>query len=289
MTAKSIIVVAAVAAGAAGYGIAVVTGERDAPVQRRAAVPARKYATSHTVESVALLDQVARLEERARILEDENRSLKTHQNEEPVPAQSGPGTGLPRLPTAPPKDEVDLVRRWQARLRDGPTLEVLKQGVQVLRQTHNYSAVEKVYREQLKAIDEASAEGRFIWMQLGHLHRAEGDYRKSDESYRQLQNVTSPQEQEFAEATFQLAWNRRFEQDWEAAVKLFDDASLLPGATKQISAVSRYAIANIQESTGNTVQARSEYEGIVRDYAEHSSPTVQYYVELVRKRLAVFK
>ena len=188
-----------------------------------------------------------------------------------------------------PKDGMDLVKLWQARLRDGPTLEVLKQGVQVLRQTHNYSAIEKVYREQLKVIDGASAEGRLVWMQLGHLHRVAGDYRKSDESYRQLQNVTSPQEQEFAEATFQLAWNRRFEQDWGAAVKLFDEVSLLPGATKEVSAISRYTIAYIQEKTENMVQARSEYEGIVRDYAEHSSPTVQYYVELARKRLAAFK
>ena len=293
MKASGIIVVAAVAAGAAGYGIAVVTGERDAPVQRRSPARAREHATSQAADSLALFDQVARLEERARYLEEENRSLQTHENRGPAPAQR------PRLNTVPlfsavptpaqPKNEMDLVRRWQARLRDGPTLKVLKQGVQVLRQTHNYSAVERVYREHLKTIDEASAEGLFIWMQLGLLHRAEGDYRKSDESYRQLQNVANPQEQEFAEATFHLAWNRRFEKDWEAAVKLFDDASLLPGATKEISAVSRYAIANIQESTGNTAQARSEYEGIVRDYVEHSSPTVQYYVELARKRIAAFR
>ncbi|MHC4550862.1 MAG: tetratricopeptide repeat protein [Planctomycetota bacterium] len=286
MNAKSVVVVAsvAVAAGTAGFGTAVVTGARTAPIQRRA-VSERAHATAYTGTSVALLDQVARLEERARFLEEENRALRTNQNVEPVPVQGPQRVG--RTP-APPKDAIDLVRRWQARLRDGPTLEILKQGVEVLRKTNNYSAVEKVYREQLRAIDEASAEGRFVLMQLGHLHRAEGDYRKSDESYRRLQNVTSPQEPGRAEATFHLAWNRRFEEDWEAAVKLFDDASHLPGASKRIAAISRFNIAVIQEDTGKTAQAKSEYAAIIREYAGDPSGIVRCYVELARKRLAAF-
>jgi RNA polymerase sigma factor (sigma-70 family) len=287
MNAKSVVVVAsvAVAAGTAGFGTAAVTGARTAPIQRRA-VSERANATAYTSTSVALLDQVARLEERARVLEEENRALRKEQNVDPVPVQEPLRVG--RTP-APPKDETDLVRRWQARLRDGPTLEILKQGVEVLRKTNNYSAVEKVYRQQLKAIDEASAEGRFVLMQLGHLHRGEADYRKSDESYRRLQNVTSPQEPEHAEATFHLAWNRRFEEDWEAAVKLFDDASHLPGATRRTAAVSRFNIAVIHEDTGKTAQAKSEYAAIAREYAGDPSGVVRCYVELARKRLAAFE
>jgi len=296
MSVKSVVVVAsvAVAAGTAGFGTAVVTGARAAPIQRRA-VSERAHAAAYTSTSVALLDEVARLEEHARLLEEENRALRTNQNVEPVPVAAehraatlhGPQRGG-RTPAAP-KDETDLVKRWQARLRDGPTLELLKQGVEVLRKTNNYSAVENVYREQLKAINEASAEGRFVLMQLGHLHRGEADYRKSDESYGRLQNVTSPQEPEHAEATFQLAWNRRFEEDWEAAVKLFDDASHLPGATRQTAAISRYNIAVIQEATGKTAQAKSEYAAIAREYAGDASGMVRHYVELVRKRLAAFE
>jgi tetratricopeptide (TPR) repeat protein len=294
MNAKSVVVVAsvAVAAGTAGFGTAAVTGARAAPIQRRA-VSERAHATAYTSTSVALLDQVARLEERARVLEEENRALRKERNVDPVPVQEQrvgrtPAPRVGRTP-APPKDEADLVKRWQARLRDGPTLEILKQGVEVLRKTNNYSAVEKVYRQQLKAIDEASAEGRFVLMQLGHLHRGEADYRKSDEAYRRLQNVTSPQEPEHAEATFHLAWNRRFEEDWEAAVKLFDDASRLPGATRRTAAVSRFNIAVIWEDTGKTAQAKSEYAAIAREYAGDPSGIVRAYVELARKRLAAFE
>jgi RNA polymerase sigma factor (sigma-70 family) len=287
MNAKSVVVVAsvAVAAGTAGFGAAVVTRARTAPMQRRA-VSERAHAAAYTSTSVALLDQVARLEKRARFLEEENRALRTNHNVEPVPVQGPQRVG--RTP-APPKDDTDLVKRWQARLRDDPTLEILKQGVEVLRKTNNYSAVERVYREQLRAIDEASAEGRFVLMQLGYLHRGEADYRKSDESFRRLQNVTSPQDPEFAEATFHLAWNRRFEEDWEAAVKLFDDASRLPGATKRTAAVSRFNIAVIQEDTGKTAQAKSEYAAIAREYAGDPSGIVRCYVELARKRLAAFE
>jgi hypothetical protein len=248
-------------------------------VAPRATTAGRVSTRTETVESVALLERVSQLEARARALEEENRALRADRGDGPAPAP-------PLASPAPAVDAADLVERWQTRLREIGSVELLREGAAVLQQTKNYSGVEKVYREYLETVPDGSPEGRLVLMQLGHLHRAEGDYRKSDEAYGRVRTASGPQETEHAEATFQLAWNRRFEEQPEEAARLFADAAGAPGASREIAAISAFSIANLHEDAGRTGQARSVYEAILRDYARDPSGTVRHYVRLAKERLA---
>jgi tetratricopeptide (TPR) repeat protein len=291
------------AAGTAGFGTAVAIGARTEAVPRADTGPDRARAES----SVAMLDQIARLEERARLLEEENRALRTEGPvgpDSPTPAGSNPAKkagspfslehvfgalgarGVSQPLPAPLREELgNLVERWRARLRESPNVQTLKQGEEILRKTRDFRAVEKVYREQLETLGESSVEGRVVLVRLGHLHRYELKYRESDESYERLKAITGAQDPEHAEALFHLAWNRRFEKDWDAAMRLFDDAGRAPGATRQTAAISRYNYAQLLEKTGDTGRARIEYADVTREYAKDESTSTQYYVELARKRV----
>ena len=312
MQAKGIVILATftLAAGTAGFGAAVAIGARSEPPRSRAD-SARDRARVDA--SLALLDQVARLEERARTLEEENRVLRTDTAPQPQSAGAPPranksasGVASPRnarigfylsnalfgsadrsarKPAAEPNEGGDLVEQWRARLLDDPKIPTLKQGAEVLRKTRDFRAVEKVYREQLQALDETSAEGKLVLTQLGHLHRGEGKYTESDQSYQRLRDITDAQDPEHGEALFHLAWNQRFQRNWDAAIRLFDEAGRAPGATRQTAAIARFNYGQLLETSGNTVRARSELAAMIREFADDKSATIRHYVKLARKEL----
>jgi len=283
MKAKTTVVLAVVtlAAGTAGFGAAVATGARPAAPRQRAEAD----------RSLELLDRLARLEERARMLHEENRALRRGaEAAETGPAGSDPAdraaAGVPDR-RQKEKESSEVLERWRELVKTHPTVEVLRQGGEVARKSGNVRAVEAIYRDALSRLGESSPGGREILLQLGHLHRAEKDCRKSDESYERLRSVTGARTKRHADAVFQLAWNRRFEEHWNEALRLFDDASRLPGGEGDIAAVSRYAIGSIYQSLGRKADARAEWEALVRDYAGHPSGVVRYYHDLARKELAV--
>lgn len=152
----------------------------------------------------------------------------------------------------------------------------------MLRKTREFRAVEQVYREQLRKLDERSAEGRLILTQLGHLHRDEGKYTPSDLAYQRLRDIADPRDPEHAEAIFQLAWNQRFQKNWDAAIRLFDDAGRAPGATRQTAAIARYNYAQLLATSGDATRARSAFDAMIREFSEDKSATTRYYVRLVR-------
>ena len=88
--------------------------------------------------------------------------------------------------------------------------------------------------------------------QLGHLHRHEGKYAESDESYERLRTATDAQDPDHAEALFHLAWNQRFQKNWDAAIRLFDDAGRAPGATRQTAAIARFNCGQLLKTSGDT-------------------------------------
>jgi len=312
MKAKGVVILATftLAAGTAGFGAASAIGARSEQTRPRADT-GRDRARSDA--SLALLDQVARLEERARTLEEENRALRTDTGSQPKPAGAQPHAGkaasakaasrgapdaldLSGLvfgrvgksavkPAADPSEGGDLVKRWRARLLEDPNIPILKQGGEILRKTRDFRAVEDVYREQLQTVGETSAEGKFVLTQLGHLHRHEGKYAESDESYERLRTLTDGQDPDHAEALFHLAWNQRFQKNWDAAIRLFDEAGRAPGATRQTAAIARFNCSQLLKTSGDTARARSEFESLIREYENDKGSTTQYYLKLARNEL----
>ena len=224
------------------------------------------------------------------MLEQENRSLRMDGAAE-APAVEGRGSATfalrPKAPARVPDPEP--LRRWRERLRAEVSIAVLVQGTDVLRATNDYRGVEKVYREQLRELDERSPEGVCALMQLGHLHRGEREYGNSDAAYGRIRAIADPASTEYADAVFQLAWNRRFANDLETAEGLFRKASELPGARDGTDVIALYNIAYIHESTGRREDARREYETTLRDHERSGSSIAQFYLDLCRKQLAALK
>jgi len=304
------LIFATIAAGSAGFGAAVATGTS---AERRPARLDSAGSREDTRESVALLDEVARLEERARMLEAENLALREQsapasapdrpparviaQEGESLQVRPGKETGSVRLEVgaydfrrealrlaASAPDDSVLVA-WRKALEAQLTVEELKRAGDVRRACGDADAVAKELREQLQRVAASSPEAATARTELGHLLRDARRYRESDEEYERVRAASSPNAEAYAEATFQLAWNRRFAKDPTAAERLFEDASRLPGARDGIAAISRYNIAQLREEAGRREEARAEYEAVVREYEQSESGTVRYYVELARKRL----
>lgn len=311
MKAKGVVILATftLAAGTAGFGTAVAIGARS-EAQRPRTDSSRDRARADA--SLALLDQVARLEERARNLEAENRALRTDTGSKPQPAGAAraglstiaksvphnPRLGLDlsgvvfgKVARSPVKaateqtDGADLIEEWRARLRENPDIPILKQGEEVLRKTRDFRGVEDVYREQLQSLGESSKEGKLVLTQLGHLHRHAGKYAESDESYERLRALTDDRDPDHAKALFHLAWNQRFQKNWDAAIRLFDEAGRAPGATRQTAAIARFNSGQLLKTSGDTRRARSEFEELIREYENDKSATTQYYIKLARLEL----
>lgn len=191
----------------------------------------------------------------------------------------------PSYPVGEAAQVSDLIGQWRARLLENLNLATLKQGGEVLRKTRDFRAVETVYREQLRSLDERSPEGKLILTHLGHLHRNEGKYTASDDAYQRLRDITDTRDPEHAEAIFHLAWNQRFQKNWDAAIRLFDDAGRAPGATRQTAAIARYNYAQLLATSGDAARARNGFDAMIREFAEDKSAMTRWYVKLARNEL----
>jgi tetratricopeptide (TPR) repeat protein len=142
----------------------------------------------------------------------------------------------------------------------------------------------RIYEELLKR-DLPEDVRREASFQLGYGYRALKDHAKEEAVFRELLRKTDPATPDGANAVFQVAWSRFYQNDYQESGALMEKLSEMPSAEPWFQAHALYRVGQFAHMAKDDGRARAFLERLLREHTAEVPATQAFILDDAKRIL----